>query len=99
MKARIKNYTETKSVKELARALGLPAGEAAKIEMRTDLAVAIKKAVEKKQMTHAAAAKHAGVGRTVVTAILNGNTTHISTDRLIDIAQNLGLRVTLKVAS
>ena len=41
---------------------------------------------------------HAGVGRTVLTAILNGNTTHISTDRLIDIAQNLGLTVSLRVA-
>lgn len=94
----MKNYTEVKTMKELAKALKLPKGEAAKIEMRTDLTVAIKKAVEKKRLTHAEAAKRAGVGRTVITAILNGNTTHISTDRLIDIAQNLGLTVTLRVA-
>ncbi len=94
----MKNYTEAKNVKELAKVLGLPKGEAAKIEMRTNLVIAIKKTVEKKQLTHAEAAKQAGVGRTVVTAILNGNTAHISTDRLIDIAQNLGLTVTLRVA-
>ena len=94
----MKNYTETKNVKELAKLLKLPKGEATKIEMRTDLTVAIRKTIEKKQLTHAEASKRAGVGRTVITAIMNGNTTHISTDRLIDIAQNLGLTVTLRVA-
>ena len=94
----MKNYTEVKTMKELGRALKLPKGEAAKIDMRTDLVLAIKKTVERKGLTHAEAAKRAGVGRTVVTAILNGNSTHVSTDRLIDIAQNLGLRVTLQVA-
>ena len=85
-------------MKELAKILKLPKGEAAKVEMRTDLVVAIKKAVEGKRLTHAEAASRAGVGRTVITAILNGNTTHISTDRLIDIVQSLGLSVTLKIA-
>jgi predicted XRE-type DNA-binding protein len=94
----MKNYTEAKNIKELTKLLDLPKVEAAKIEMRTDLVVAIRKTVAKRGLTHAAAAKLAGVGRTVITAILNGNTTHVSTDRLIDIAQNLGLRVTLRVA-
>lgn len=94
----VKNYTEAKNAKELANLLGIPASEAAKIEMRTDLVVAIRKVVEKKRLTHAEAAKQAGVGRTVMTAILNANTTHISTDRLFDIAQNLGLTVKLRVA-
>lgn len=91
-------YSEVRSVGGLAKLLKLPKGEAAKIEMRTDLVIAIRKAVEKKKLTHVEAAKRAGVGRTVVTAILNGNTTHISTDRLITVAQNLGLTVTLEVA-
>jgi predicted XRE-type DNA-binding protein len=94
----VKNYTEAKSMKDVTKALKLPKGEAAKVEMRTNLVLGIMKVVEKKGLTHAEAAKQAGVGRTVVTAILNGNTTHISTDRLIDIAQNLGLTVTLRVA-
>ena len=94
----MKSYTETKNLKELTQLLGLPKTEAAKIEMRTSLVVGIRRIVEKKGWTHAEAAKRAGVGRTVVTAVMNGNTTHVSTDRLIDIAQNLGLTVTLKVA-
>lgn len=94
----MKNTVEAKSVKDLAKLLKLPKGEAAKIEMRTDLVVAIRRAIEKKGLTHAEAAKKAEVGRTVITALMNGNTTHVSTDRLIDIAQNIGLTVTLRVA-
>jgi predicted XRE-type DNA-binding protein len=94
----MKKYTEFKSAEELAKSLGLPKVTGAKIEMRTDLAIAIRRTIEKRELTHAAAAKYAGVGRTVVTAIMNGNMAHISTDRLIDIAQGLGLKVTLKVA-
>lgn len=51
----------------------------------------------KKKYTHAEAAKKADVGRTVITAIMNGDLRRISTDRLIDIAHNLGLTVQLKV--
>jgi predicted XRE-type DNA-binding protein len=90
-----KIYRDSKS---LAKALKLPPSEGARIEMRVDLAIAISRVVERKKLTHVAAAKTAQVGRTVMTAILNGNTLHISTERLITIAQNLGLTVTLKVA-
>lgn len=94
----MKDYTEVKNTNELAKLLKLPKGEAAKIEMRTHLAIAIKKVIRKKEMTHAQAAKQSGMGRTVITAIVNGNTTHISTDRLLDIAAALGLRIRLSVA-
>ena len=60
----MKHYTEAKNIKDLGKVLKLPKGEAVKIEMRTDLAIAIRKTVEKKHLTHAAAAKLAGVGRT-----------------------------------
>lgn len=94
----MKNAVVAKNAKELVKVLGLPASEATKIEMRTSLVVAIRRLVEKKGWTHAETAKRANVGRTVITALLNGNTTHVSTDRLIDVAQNLGLTVTLRVA-
>ena len=66
--------------------------------MRSDLVVAIQKVVNKKKLTHVAAAKVAGVGRTVIASLMNGNSKHISTDRLIHIAEQLGLRVRLQVA-
>ena len=94
----MKNYLEAKNAKELCRLMGFPKSEASKIEMRTQLAVSIKRAVEKQGLTQAQAAEKAHVGRTVITAIVNGNLHRISTDRLIDVAQNLGLKVQLKVA-
>ena len=49
-------------------------------------------------MTHEQAAKIADVGRTVITAIVNGNIGKISTDRLIEVADRLGLEVHIRVA-
>jgi predicted XRE-type DNA-binding protein len=94
----MKHYLEAKNAKDLCKLMGLPESEAPKIEMRTQLVVAIKRAIEKQELTHAQAADKAHVGRTVITAIVNGNLHRISTDRLIDVAQNLGLKVQLKVA-
>ena len=93
-----KEFFEAKSTKQLCRILGISESEAAKIEMRRNLVISIKRTVEKNSWTHAETAKEAGVGRTVITAILNGNLEKISTDRLIDIAHRIGLKLRLKVA-
>ncbi len=94
----MKHSNEYRSVTELAKALNLPEGEARRIEIRTDLVVAIQRTITKKKLTHAESAKMTGVGRTVITALMNGNSKHISTDRLIHIAELLGLKVRLSVA-
>lgn len=60
--------------------------------------MAVKRVTERNGWTHAETAERAKVGRTVVTAIVNGNLRGVSTDRLIDIAHNLGLKLQLKVA-
>ena len=93
----MKQTNEYRSVTALAKALHIPEGEARRIDIRTDLVVAIQKAINKKKLTHAESAKVTGVGRTVITALMNGNSRHVSTDRLIYIADQLGLRVSLKV--
>ena len=93
-----KEFFEAKNTKQLCKLLGIPESEAAKIEIRRELVFAIKKMVEKHKWTHEKAAEEAGVGRTVITAILNGNLEKISTDRLIDNAHQIGLKVKLKVA-
>ena len=93
-----KAYFEAKNTKELCKLLGVPMSEAAKIEMRRNLVVAIKRIIEENGWTHEEAAENAEVGRTVITAVVNGNLEKISTDRLIDIAQNIGLKVELRVA-
>ena len=93
-----KEFFEIKSTKQLCKVLGISESEAAKIEMRRNLVISIKRVVEKNGLTHAEATEEAEVGRTVITAVLNGNLEKISTDRLIDIAHRLGLKLKLNVA-
>lgn len=94
----MKSYFEVKNLEELCALMNLPESEAPKLRIRLDLAKAIRKTIEQKKMTHAQAAEEVGIGRTIITAIMNGNLNKISTDRLIDVAQALGLRLHLKVA-
>lgn len=94
----MKPFIEAKNPKEICKMLKLPLSEAPKIEIRVELVSGIRRTIERGKFTQAQAAAKANVGRTVITAIMNGNLGSISTDRLIDIAHNLGLRVQLKVA-
>ena len=93
-----KPFIEIKNIDQLCKVLGLPKSQAARIEIRRDLVIAIDNKIKAKKLTHEQAAKIAGVGRTVVTAIVNGNIGKISTDRLIEVADRLGLEVHIRVA-
>lgn len=96
----MKPYVEVKNLKDLCKALGLPGSHAPKVEMRRDLVIGIKDTIKKKKnLTQVAAAKKAGVGRNVITAIVNGNIAKISTDKLINIATSLGVKLHLEVAA
>ena len=90
-------YFEAKNLEELCKLLDVPTSQAPKVAMRRDLVIAIRKSIENSELTHAAAAKIVDVGRTVITAVVNGNIEKISTDRLIDIAHALGLSVHLSI--
>ncbi len=94
----IKPFIEVRDISELCDFLGLPASQAARLEIRRDLVVAIHDKIKERKLTHEQAAKEAEVGRTIITAIVNGNIAKISTDRLIDIADRLGLNVHIHVA-
>jgi predicted XRE-type DNA-binding protein len=94
----MKSYLEVKNPRELCKILGLPPSEVPKVEIRIQLVMAIKRAIERQKLTHLQASEKTGVGRTVITAIVNGNLKKISTDRLIDVAHALGLKLHLKVA-
>ncbi|OFZ78396.1 MAG: hypothetical protein A2583_13990 [Bdellovibrionales bacterium RIFOXYD1_FULL_53_11] len=93
-----KNYIETKNVQDICKMLHLPTKEASRISVKVGIAVAIRNKIEKQHLTQIEASKKAGIGRTVITAIVNGNLASISTDRLLDVAEGLGLRVRLEVA-
>ena len=87
-----------KSLEDLCSLLGLPETEVPKLQIRLELVNGIRATIKKQNLTHQEAASKSGVGRTVITAVVNGNLNKISTDRLIDIAQGLGLSLLLKVA-
>jgi predicted XRE-type DNA-binding protein len=91
-------YIEAKTTEDLCRILGLPQNHAARIRMKVDLVVALRRHVQRHKWTQEEAARRARVGRTVMTAILNCKLAGISTDRLLDVAERLGLRFQLKVA-
>ena len=93
-----KPYVDIKNITELCSMLGLPKFQSARVEIRRDLVIAIDEKIKTKKLTHDQAAKVAGVGRTVITAVVNGNISKISTDKLIAIADSLGLDVHIKVA-
>ena len=93
-----KEFFEAKNAKQLCKILGLPPEDAGRVEMRRDLVIAIRRSIQDNGWTHAEAANIAGVGRTVITAIVNGNIGRISTDKLIDVAHHVGLKIKLKVA-
>jgi predicted XRE-type DNA-binding protein len=82
---------------ELAGALGLSAVEAKEWQVQHSLLKRLKKIVRALRITHAEIAKRAGTSRTRVTAILNDDLEHVSTDLLIRILASLGYQVRVSV--
>jgi predicted XRE-type DNA-binding protein len=82
---------------ELAAALGLPSVEAKEWQVQHALLKKLKLVVKRQKITHAEIAKRAGTSRTRVTAILNDDLQHVSTDLLIRILAALGYRVKVSV--
>jgi predicted XRE-type DNA-binding protein len=77
---------------ELARAFGLSPADAVQMEIRQQINQKITVAVKRSGMTHAQVAESAGTSRTRITAIVNGNTSHVSTDLMLRILAAMGYR-------
>jgi predicted XRE-type DNA-binding protein len=82
---------------DLARALGLSPVAAKEWQVQHMLLKRLKEIVRRQKVTHAEIARRAGTSRTRVTAILNGNLEHVSSDLLIRILASLGYRVKVSV--
>jgi len=82
---------------ELAGALGLSTAEAKEWQVQHDLLKRLKEIVAKQGFTHAEIARRAGTSRTSVTARLNDDLEHVSSDLLIRILGSLGYRVRVSV--
>jgi predicted XRE-type DNA-binding protein len=82
---------------ELAGALGLSAAEAKEWQVQYALLKRLKEIARRQKITHLEIAHRAGTSRTRVTAILNDNLEHVSSDLLIRILASLGYRVRVSV--
>lgn len=83
---------------ELCDILDLTPQDAIEIEFRAKLRDKIKDVVTSKKLTHEQAAKLSGTSRTKLTAILNGNTSGVSSDLLLRILYSLGFRTKISFA-
>jgi hypothetical protein len=77
---------------ELALVLGLSAADAVEMQIRRRLNDKIIAAMKESGLTHAQAAKAARTSRTRLTAVLNRNTSHVSTDLMLRILLSMGYR-------
>jgi|SRR5580765_3792098 len=88
---KVKIHT-AKTATELYEMIGLEPKDAAEVEFKLQLNKKIKDAVKAKKLTHEKAAKLSGTSRTRMTAILNGNTSGVSSDLLLRILYSLGYK-------
>ena len=82
---------------ELAGALGLSGVAAKEWQVQHMLLKRLKEISRAQKMTHAEIARRAGTSRTRITAILNDDLEHVSSDLLIRILASLGYRVKVSV--
>jgi predicted XRE-type DNA-binding protein len=82
---------------ELAGVLGLPRAASKEWQVQHVLVKRLKEIARRQKITHAGIAKRAGTSRTRVTAILNDDLDHVSSDLLIRILASLGYRVKVSV--
>ena len=90
--------TIARTPEALAEALGLSATDAKEWQVQYELLKRLKAIVRREKITHAEIAKRAGTSRTRVTAILNDNLEHVSSDLLIRMLVSLGYRVRISVS-
>jgi predicted XRE-type DNA-binding protein len=83
----------TPSSGNVFRDLGYSPEEAEHLLIRSDLMIAVQKALERRALTQAAAAKILGVTQPRVSDLLRGRIDLFSTDALIDLLARLGIRV------
>ena len=93
-----KNDIKIKTPMELGELLGIPEHKVIQKEMKFELFISIRRFVRKNRWTETQIIKKTKATKKVVRAIMSGDITETSTEQLISVAHNLGLKVTLKVA-
>ena len=83
---------------EICDILGLTPEDAIEIGFRAKLKNKVIESVKTNKLTHEQAAKLSGTSRTRMTAILNGNTSGVSSDLLLRILYSLGYQAKVTFA-
>jgi predicted XRE-type DNA-binding protein len=78
---------------------GTARSEAGALEavMKAEIIEAVRKAMAKKSLTHAAVARTSGLPRSAVTGILSGSLQRVTLDRLLKLVEAVGLTMELRV--
>lgn len=79
--------------------LGFPPDEAAVLQMRASLMVDLRKFIETKKLSQAAAAKKFGISQSRVSDLVHGKWEKFSLEMLVTLAARAGMRVTLRRAA
>jgi predicted XRE-type DNA-binding protein len=87
-----------RNAQELAELLDLDPADAIDMEFRAKLNKKIIDVVKSQKLTHAEVAKRCKASRTRITAILNGNTSGMSSDLLLRILYSLGYKTKVSFA-
>jgi predicted XRE-type DNA-binding protein len=85
-----------KSPSQLSDLLGLTKSDAIEAELKSELMGKIRDLISKKKLTHQEVADLSGVGRTVITGIVNASIQRITIDRLFRVIVSLGLKPEIK---
>lgn len=81
---------------DLGMLLGLTDTEIIEAKIKTEMMKKIKKSVQQLKLTHQQVADKAGVGRTVITGIVNCSIQRITIDRLLKVLISLGVQPVIK---
>ncbi len=85
-----------KNAFELSEMLGLNTSDAIEAELKSSLMLKIRKEIKKQNLTHQEVSDLSGIGRTVITGIVNCSIQRITIDRLVKVLSSLGIRAELK---
>ena len=91
------NVKVRRSSGNVFRDLGFPVEEAESLKLRADLMVQIRRLIENRKLTQAAAAKMLGVTQPRVSDLVRGKIDLFSIDTLVDMLARTGIRVALTI--
>lgn len=96
-KKKTKDRVVYSSVSSFAKGIGVSEARSIESKLKAKLVAAIRREMEKQELSHDQVAKLAGVARTNITGIISGSVTSVTLDRLVRIAAALGLSMDLEI--